>query len=375
MRKEILRAVGAMLVIFVLLGVIKYRQISSEIEAHASFTPPPEAVTAITVKDELWRETHSVVGQLTAVKGVIVSAEEAGRVAKIHFESGSTVNQGDILIELDLSVENANLKAALAKQDWASKKLLRVQTLRNKNAVSKEDLDDAESSFLQAQAEVHALQARIERRQIVAPFAGKTGIRMVNLGEYVQAGTKVVPINSLESLYLNFTLPQTMLNHIAVGQPLTFNVDTFPDENFEGHIAAIDSEVNESTRNISVQAAVANSAEKFRPGMFAKVNLELPIQTKVIPIPASSVTYAPYGDSVWVIEQSKDANGNEIEAVRSQIVKLGMRRGEQVAILSGLMPGQRIVTSGGFKLRPGLAIFVNENFTPGNSSSPATTDS
>ena len=369
-RKQILVTLAVVGAVIVLLGIVKYVQISRAIAASQAFGPPPEAITTIIAEQTDWQRTFSSVGSISPEQGVTLSAEEPGKVSNVAFESGSEVTKGAILVELDTSVEEANLAAALAKNEAAQRDLTRAQRLRNTNAVSQETLDNALSQARQSEAEAESLRAVIARKKITAPFTGRTGIRLVNLGQYIAAGTPVVPLHSLDPMYVDFTLPQQDVPTLAVGQKVEVTIDAFGDRIFAGAISAINPQVDSSTRNVSIRATIPNADQALRPGMFAEVRVVLPQSDSVIALPATSIHYAPYGDTVYVVEQMKDPAGKEYTGVRQQVVKLGRRQGDQIAILEGIKPGEQIATSGIFKLRPGAGVAVNNSFAPANSLSP-----
>ena len=374
MLRQILVAVGIVGSLIVAIGYTKYLKVSAAIAQAASFAMPPEAITSITVKLEQWPQTFSAVGSIAPVQGVTLSAEEPGKVTKIAFESGETVQAGQLLAVLDASVEEAQLKGAYARKDRAMRSLTRSEKLRATNAVSQDDLDAAKSVFQQAVAEVESLQATIERKKIVAPFAGRTGIRMINLGQYVAAGTPVVPLHSLDPMFANFSLTEKAIGKLSVGQKLTATVDAFPGRAFEGKVTAINPQVDEATRNVQVQGTLPNAESALRPGMFASIQVELAEVQSFITVPATSISFAPYGDSVYVVEKTKSPEGKETLTVRQQVVKLGKRRGDQIAIVSGLSDGQEIATSGLFRLRPGAAVIIDNKFAPSNSAAPTPAD-
>ncbi|MBN8548447.1 MAG: efflux RND transporter periplasmic adaptor subunit [Deltaproteobacteria bacterium] len=369
-KKQILVTLAIVGAVILVLGFIKYIQISRAIAASQAFGPPPEAITSIVVEEAVWPRTLSSIGSISPEQGVTLSAEEPGKVSRVAFESGAEVKAGDVLVELDTSVEQANLAAALAKAEGTRRDLARAQRLRSTNAVSQETLDNAVSLAQQNEAEVESLRAVIARKKITAPFSGRTGIRQVNVGQYISAGTPVVPLHSLDPMYADFTLPQQEVPHIAVGQSVNVKIDAFGERIFPGKISAINPQIDSSTRNVSVRATIPNPDQALRPGMFAEIKVVLPISDTVIAVPATSIHYAPYGDAVYVIEQMKDPKGQEYSGVRQQIVKLGHRQGDQIAVLEGLKPGEQIATSGVFKLRPGAAVSVNNSFSPGNSLAP-----
>ncbi|MFM1849090.1 MAG: hypothetical protein RL417_2564 [Pseudomonadota bacterium] len=358
-----------------LLGIVKAVQISRAIAQSKMFGPPPEAVTTTIVSEVTWPRTLRAVGTLDPSKGVTIAAETAGQVAKISFESGDAVEAGAPLVELDTSVEEANLKGARALAEMTRRSLVRAQSLRANKSISQSELDDAVAKAAEAEAAVESLAATVARKKMVAPFAGRLGIRSVNLGEYVVAGGAVVPLYALDPLYLNFSIPQQHVGVIAVGQKARLTVDAFPGETFEGVVKAINPQVDTRTRNVAIQAVIPNAHERLRPGMFGEVTVVLPDEDKVIAIPSTGISYAPFGDSVYVVETLKNPGGAEYLGVRQQIVKLGPKVGDLVAVREGLKAGERVVTSGTFKLRPGGAVVVNDSFSPGNELMPEPKDS
>lgn len=373
-KKQIIYAVGAVGVLVVLLAIVKTVQISIAISQGKKNRPPPSAVTTFKATAVEWNEILSAMGSLVPTQGVTLSAEVAGRVSKINFESGDTVAAGAVLVELDTAVEEANLRGAEALAAQSEKALIRAKALRDKNANSLADLESAQASAREAEAAVESLRATIERKRIVAPFSGRTGIRAVNLGQYLSPGTAVVPIHVLDPLFVNFTLPQQAISSIASGQEVRIKVDAFPSETFAGAISTINPNVDLTTRNVEIQAAIPNSGERLRPGMFASVEVILPMTEKYVAIPSSSINYAPYGDSVYVIDTITTEDGTSVPGVKQQNVKLGATRGELVAIISGLNPGDEVVSSGVFRLRPGLPVTINNDFSIGASENPQPED-
>jgi len=368
-----------MLVGFILvvgaLGYYKYTQIMAGMAKGASFVPPPDAVTTARAAEETWQNTINSVGTFAPVQGVTVGAEESGKVVAIAFESGQPVKKGDLLVQLDVSVEKAQLAVSEAKAELAKTNLERYQKLAGSGAIAQSDMDNVQSQLKQAQAEADSLQATIDRRTIRAPFSGRTGIRQVQLGQYLSAGNPVVTLQTLDPIYLNFSLPQQELSRIHAGQVVNVEVDSFPAEVFEGKISAINSELDASTRNVDVQATLANAGEKLRSGMFAKVSVQLEESQKVITLPSTAINRAPYFDSVYVIEQMKDPQGKSYLGARQQLVKLGPTRGDQIAVLSGVKAGEEVATSGLFKLRPGGAVKINNDVMPENKVQPKPRDS
>lgn len=357
-KKQILITLAGGILCIVLLGGIKALQIVNAIAEGAKHAPPPDAVTSVVVAEKEWlRQIHSV-GSLTPVQGATISAEEPGRVVAIRAESGSLVEKGALLIELDTSVEEADLKAAEANAVRAKLALDRGRTLRSNNAMAQADLENAEANFKQGVAQVESLRAKIAKKRIVAPFAGRLGIKMVNVGEYIEAGKPLIPLHALDRLYVKFAVPQSEVSNLKTGATLRVSTTTGTSLSAGGIVNAINPNIDMSTRTVEVQGVIDNKGEALRPGMFVSVEITQVEQDKVIPLPLTAINYAPYGDSVYVVETMKDPAGKEYRGVRQQIIKLGNRRGDEVAVLSGLTPGQEIITTGIFKLRPGAPVNI-----------------
>lgn len=360
-------------VLFLIFAGYKYLAISAAIAANSNFSPPPEAVTTTISKSEQWPQTYEGIGTARAPQGAILSVEEPGTVSKIHVESGAEVQAGQLLVELDTSVEEAQLDGAKARLALARYELERLKPLRDRKAISKSDFDQAEAELRSADAQTKSLAALITRKRVVAPFSGTVGIRQVNLGEYVAAGRGIIPLFSSRPIFVDFTVPQVLLGTIKVGQPVEVSLSESTTTT-TGTLTAIDPQVNERTRNIALQVTVQNEEGRLRPGMFVRVSLERGAPIEVIALPASSVSYAPYGDTVWVVETMKDPSGKEYLGVRPQVVTIGPSKGDLVAVLSGLTPGQQVATSGVFKLRPGAAVMVNNDFAPSGELMPQASD-
>lgn len=374
-KKQIIRSVVIGLIAIFVMGGVKGLQIARAIAEGAKHAPPPDSVTAMIVQESEWPRTLSAVASLMASQGVTLSAEASGRVSKINFESGQAINKGAVLLELDSSVEDSTLRGAIALAEQTRKSLARAESLRAQNANSISDLEAAQAKAREAQAAADALQAAVDRRRVIAPFDGRLGIRMVNLGQYLNPGDAVVPLHKLDPLYINFSLPQQDVQSLAIGQTVRLTIDTITDKKYEGQISAIDPQVDPKTRNVNVQATVANPNESLRPGMFASVEVVLPQSDKLIPVPAGSVASAPYGDTIYVVEKMKNPAGEEYLGARQQVVRLGARRGDQVAVLQGLKPGDQIVTAGAFKLRPNAPVSISDQFAPANDPNPSPADS
>jgi membrane fusion protein (multidrug efflux system) len=357
------------------LGFIKFRQIQAAMNQAASFQPPPEAVTTIVARQETWPVTLRVIGTVAAVQGVDVSADLPGIVSHIAFDSGGPVQKGDLLVQLDTRQEEAQLAAMIAERDLARLNFDRLQGLVAEGAVTKAEFDRAAAEQKQTEAKVGEIRATIDRKTIRAPFSGILGIRQVNLGQYLSSGQPVVALQSLDPIYVNFGVPQDQAAQVRTGQPVRVSAGENGAAHFEGRVTAIDSKVEESTRNIQIQATLANPKGLLRPGMFVQTEAPVGARRSVVALPASAISYAPYGDSVFVVTDLKDQNGKVYRGVRQQFVKVEGSRGDQVAVISGLKKGDEVVTSGVFKLRNGAAVLVNNKVRPANSPAPKPEDS
>jgi membrane fusion protein (multidrug efflux system) len=354
-------ALGGAVLLAGLIGGIKYASIRAIQKQYASMGRPPEAVTTAFVEERTWRDHFDTVGTFAATRGVMLAAEEGGTVLKIPFESGAKVEAGQVLLELDHSVEDANLTGAQARAELARQNLARARSLRSQSALSAATLEDAQSKLQQSEAEVRSLQATIKRKTIQAPFAGRTGIRLVNQGEYVAPGRAVVPLHSMDPIFLNFSVPQQLLPQLQPGREVSVRVDAFREVPFLGRVSAVNPNVDQMTRTVEVQASLANADERLHPGMFAQVVLDLGSEQKVLAVPATSIVYAPYGNFVFTVHRATpapDSGGDAAPTVRQQVVTVGERRGDVVAIVQGLSKGVEVVSSAGFKLQPGAAVRV-----------------
>jgi membrane fusion protein, multidrug efflux system len=353
------------------LGFVKYHQVESAIAAGASFQMPPTSVTTVIAKRETWPATLSVIGTAAAIQGVTVSADLPGTIDKIHFESGQPVHEGDILVELDTRQERAQLANIEAQRDLARIQYGRAEELSKAGVISKSDYDNAAAQQKATEAQVNDIKAAIARKTIHAPFTGVLGIRQISLGQYLAAGQAIVSLQSVNPIYVNFGVPQQDTPKMKMGRSLRVTTQDLPGIGFNGRITALDSVINEQTRNIQVQATLENPGGKLRPGMFVQVELTLGQPRDVIPLPASAINYAPYGDSVFVVGDMKDEKtGKTYRGVRQQIVKIEGSHGDQVAITSGLNPGDEVVSAGSFRLRNAAPVEVNNTVKPSDSPNP-----
>lgn len=352
------------------LGFLKYRQVEAAIAAGASFAPPPTAVTTVVAKRETWPSTLQVIGTVAAIQGVTVSADLPGTVDKIHFESGQSVQEGDILVELDTRQERAQLANIEAQRDLAKIQYGRSEQLMKAGVISKSEYDNAAAQQKATEAQVGDIKAAIARKTIHAPFSGILGIRQISLGQYLAAGQAIVSLQSLNPIYVNFGVPQQDEPKILIGRGVSVTNADLPGMGFTGKITALDSVISEQTRNIQVQATFQNRGGKLRPGMFVQVELPTGKPRDVVPLPATAINYAPYGDSVYVVTEMKDQKGNTYKGVKQQVVKIEGSRGDQVAIISGVNPGDEIVSSGVFRLRNAAPVLINNSVQPGDNPNP-----
>ena len=374
MAKRMILMLVAMTILIAGLGFVKLRQFQAMAEQFAAMQPPPEAVTTIVASQQEWPSTLDAIGTAAAVQGVIVSADLPGIVQKIAFDSGRAVRQGDVLVQLDTRQEVAQLAAAEAQLQLAKLNHERMKSLVQQDAVSRAEFDAATAGNTQAEARVREINATIQRKTIQAPFTGVLGIRQVNLGQYLNGGAPVVPLQSLDPIYVNFGVPQQNVPDMKPGRGVTVISADAGGLEFTGRVSALDSVIDSTTRNVQVQATFANPGGKLRPGMFVQTKVTVGAAKPVITVPASAINYAPYGDSVFILADMKSPQGASYRGVRQQVVKLGAARGDQIAVLSGINPGEEVVTSGVFKLRNGVAVQVNNKVQPANNVAPTTED-
>jgi len=375
MAKRMVLMLAIMLALVGGLGFVKFKQVEAAIGQGKNFKIPPTAVTTVVVSKETWPSTLSVIGTAAAIQGVTVSADLPGTIDKIHFESGQWVKEGEILVELDTRQERAQLASLEAQRDLAKVNYGRAQELVKQGVIARQEFDTATAQQKATEAQVGDIKAAIARKTIHAPFSGVLGIRQVSLGRYLAAGQAIVSLQTLSPIYVNFGVPQQDTGKVVSGHVLRVRNTDLPGMSFTGRIIALDSVINEQTRNIQVQAIVTNKDNKLRPGMFLQVELPLGSPREVTPLPASAINYAPYGDSVFVVSDMKDPKGNTYRGVRQQVVKVEGSRGDQVAVISGLNTGDEVVSAGVFKLRNGAPVVINNAVKPSNNAAPKPEDS
>ncbi len=368
MKKRIAFAAIGLVILIAILGGIKALQIRAMIDQGKKFVPPPETVTTAAVKSETWDTALTAVGTLNAVQGVTIAAELAGKVVRIEFEPGAAVKKGDILIRQDTSSEEAQLPGVLGQVNLYATNLERANLLLAKGIISRSDRDIAVANAEQAQAQAETIRAAIAKKTIRAPFSGRLGIRQVNLGQILREGDPIVTLQSLDPMFVDFTLPQQQLIQIHPGLPVQVTGDALPGSTINGKITTINPLIDADTRSIKVQATVSNRMEKLRPGMFVSVAVGLPARQQVMIIPATAILYAPYSDSVFVVEEKKDGKGEK--TLRQQFVRLGEKRGDFIAVTTGLKEGETVVTTGVFKLRNGQSVVVDNKLAPDFQQSP-----
>ena len=354
------KAIAGLIVLVVLLLGIKVMQIVKM--ASSPRVMPATTVTSAVVKEEDWAPRLSAVGTVSAVQGATLSTDLAGTVAEVKFESGGEAKKGDVLVKLVASQEEADLE--LARNDLA-----RARDLAARKVISKAELDAAESKFKQKEGVV-------QHKEVRAPFDGQLGIRQVNVGQMIKEGQQVVALTALDPVYVDFALPQQELAKLSTGLEVVVRSDAISGREFKGKLTAMNSNVDNVTRNVTLQASVENPDHTLRPGMFAKVEVELPAKQKALVVPGSAISYAPFGDSVFVIETKKDEKtGKESQSIRQQFVKVGEARGDFVSINDGLKGNETIVSTGVFKLRNGMPVTINNDLAPKPQLNPTPVDS
>ncbi|WP_319586963.1 efflux RND transporter periplasmic adaptor subunit [uncultured Desulfobulbus sp.] len=364
--KVFLLCVAGIVVVVGLLAGTKALQIGTLIKHGKAAKIPPEVVTSIQAQPQTWESLITAVGSLEAVQGVTITAELTGKVIAIPFEPGTQIKAGDLLVQQDVAFETAQLRSAEAGAALAKITLERSKKMLETKVVAESNYDNAEAQLKQAQAQADTIRATIAKKTIRAPFSGRLGIRMVNIGQIIKEGEAIVSLQALDPIFVNFLVPQQQLPQMRVGYAVRLTSDGLPkDQVISGTITAINPDVDASSRNIRVQATVANQNERLRPGMFANVAVVLPEKSPVLTIPATAVLYAPYSDSVFIIEEAKaEEGGTAGKVVRQQFVRLGEKRGDFVAVTSGLAPEQTLVSTGVFKLRNGQGVVIDNALAP-----------
>jgi membrane fusion protein, multidrug efflux system len=369
-----LLVIAGLVAIIGIIGGIKFAQISSLIgmgKQMEAAGPPPEPVGSDVAQVREWENTLTAVGSIAGAESVSLSNDAPGIVTRLRFESGDMVKRGQVLVELDTSPERAQLAAASARRDNAQLTVNRSRALLAQAAIARAQLDVEETQLKSAAGDVAALRAQIARKVIRAPFSGRLGIRAVNVGQYLAPGTMVTVLDSVGGTFVDFALPQERLGEVRVGMPVRISTKGAPDA-VEGTISAIEPTIDATSRNLKLRASATDPDGKLRPGMFVTVAVVLPERPKIVTLPVTSIVHAPYGDSVFVIENKAPGSpglattpdGKPVKVARQQFVKLGPSRGDYIAIADGVAAGQQVVSAGAFKLRNGSPVVIDNSIKP-----------
>jgi len=367
MKRKIILAIVMVLAILAVLAGVKAWQIRTLIAAGQAMIQPPETVSTAVVREEKWPDALTAVGSINAKQGVTISPEIAGTVSEIAFESGAVVDKGDLLVRLNTSLEEAQLRAIEAQVELARLNADRNRQLRTNNTVSQAEVDASDATLKQQQGNADAIRATIEKKTIRAPFAGQLGIRLVNLGELLDAGKPVVSLQALSPVYCDFSMPQQYLARLKTGLTVRVSSDSYPGQVFEGTLTAMNPDLDQTTRSVQLQATFANADKRLQPGMFVRVEVVFPEEQTVLAIPSTSILSEPFGDSVYVVESNAT---NSTLTARQQFVHTGRTHGDFISVTSGLKAGDRVVSAGLFKLHNGTIIQENNTDTPRPSLSP-----
>ncbi|MDQ2919253.1 MAG: efflux RND transporter periplasmic adaptor subunit [Verrucomicrobiota bacterium] len=375
-RGPVIKVVLALIGVFLLIAGIKVLQFATMIKAGQAMVLPPTTVTSAKVQKGDWVPMLTAVGSISPVQGATIGAELAGTVDKVGFQSGTPVKKGDMLIEIDASAEQAQMRSAEADAELAKADFERARDLAERKVISQAEFDSASAKYSQKKAVVDNMQALIDKKVIRAPFDGIAGIREVNVGQMVPVGQKLVTLQELDRVFVDFSLPQQQLGDVKVGLPVKVTTDAIQGREFEGKLTAVNSAIDAATRSVSLQATLDNADHALRAGMFARVSVILPEKNPTLFIPATAVLYAPFGNSVYVIEKKKDdKTGKETLALRQQFIRTGETRGDFVAVTEGLKEGDEIVSTGVFKMRNGMDVVVDNKLAPKAELSPTPANS
>jgi membrane fusion protein, multidrug efflux system len=373
-RRLVLGTVLALLSVFFVIADIKLLQFKKMMSS--PMTMPATTVTSAEVKKADWQPILTAVGSISPVQGAMISAELAGTVTEINFQSGSLVKKGEVLLKLDASAEEAQMRSAYADAELAKNDLERARGLAERKVISAAELDAAQSKYTQKKASVENMQSAIDKKQIRAPFDGTAGIRVVNPGQMVKVGDPLVSLQGLDRVFVDFSLPQQQLAEVKPDLPVKLTTDAIPNREFEGKLTAVNSSIDPTTRNVSLQATIENQDHALRAGMFGRVKVLLPQKNPTLFIPATAVSYAPYGNSVFVIEKKSDEKtGQENLILRQQFIRTGETRGDFVAVTDGLKADEQVVSTGVFKLRNGMNVVVDNALAPKSEIAPKPVDS
>jgi len=400
--KSIIIAVAAVFVIFLILFLVKFTQIFSMVQAGKSFVPPPETVGAFTAVQQDWPNTFTAMGTVEADEGINISAEVAGKVQKILFKSGEQVKAGTVVLVQESGNETAQLSAASARLRLADANYDRMVQLRKKNTVSQNELDTALQQKESAKGDVDNLKTTLDKKVVKAPFDGRLGIRKVDLGQDLAVGTQIVSLQATNRVRVNFPVPQHWLVKMTKGLPVTVQLGDGSNNVVKGEVTAIGADINAATRNATVQSSLENAGNQFIPGMAVETRVTLSNPQKVLAVPTTAVIFAPFGDTVFVIEkdngqadkannekskddksktekanQDKDAKNQASQGglkARQQFVRLGKSRGDFIEIVDGIKPGDQVVSAGAFKLTNGQSIVIGQTAQPDYKTEPKPID-
>jgi membrane fusion protein (multidrug efflux system) len=368
MKSKVFIGVIIVVCVLVVIAVVKGLQFKAMGDAQKAAPLPVSTIASFTATNENWQDSFTAIGTVNAAQGVLVSPEIAGMVSEIDFDSGATVNKGDLLIRLDTASEEAQLRAAQAQVDLARLTAERNRKLILDKTVSQSDFDSAESLLKQSQANADAISAVIDKKTIRAPFSGHLGIRLVNLGQQLDVGKSIVSLQALTPVYVDFSLPQQDLSKLATGLKVNVTSDAYPGTNFTGELIAINPDLDINTRSVQLRAVFGNADQLLRPGMFVRAEVVLPVSQPVLVIPATAVLSAPYGDAVYLIMTAADAGLTNLPptqlVAQQKFIRTGLSRGDFTIVESGLKPGDQVVSAGLFKLHNGDPISVNNTNAP-----------
>lgn len=342
----------------------KFMQFDAMAEAGENKSPPSSTVSVTTPRSETWETRYKAVGSIEPIRGILMETEMPGVVDAIRFENGQYVKQGDLLVQLDINVEKAQLRAAEATLQLAKTEFERTKRLRETGSVPQSQLDQSIANLERAEAEIENLKALIDRKTIEAPFDGRVGIRQINLGQYVAAGAPIVSLQADDQVYVNFSLPQKVLSNIETGMPIELSSDAFSGQTFPGTLTAVSPQIDPATRSIALQGTVNNPDGLLRSGLFVNIELVSEETEDVTLIPATAILYAPYGNSVYVVETEQPEGGKERLVAKQKFIRIGRTRGDFVSVLGGLGADEKIVSAGAFKLRNGAPVIINNELEP-----------
>lgn len=355
---------GLLFVILLLIG-IKVAQFSKMGEVGESMQPPPESVSTSFAERQVWPRYLRSIGSIEPVKGVRLDAELPGIVSEINFQNGQEVNVGDVLVQLDVAPEAALLRSNKANAQLAKIELDRAQRLRETNSVAQSELDRAQANYDMAIAQAKNIEAVIEQKTVRAPFKGRVGIRKINLGQFLAAGSPIVTIQSYDTVFVNFTLPQQTIGQVNTGMSVMLKSDAYPEQTFAGQLTAISPQVDPVTRTIELQGTLKNPNGLLRPGLFVDVTVNLSEGDEVLIVPATSIVYAPYGNSIFkVLKGTSETSGESSTIVEQLFIRIGRRKGDFVSIVEGLKEGDEVVSAGAFKLRNKMPVSIQNDLAP-----------